>query len=638
MNRIIRRIAFGVAGLVLLITVGIVFFVATFDPNQYREQIEAAVKKATGKQLHFEDPIEVAFFPKPGVRTGRLKLLAEPGFGPDALLELKEASMSVALNHLFDGVLVVEDVTLLGARLQLGRGRDGRGNWESTPQKVPKPDADGVTPLSAQDDAAPKAREASTGRRFETRLDSIKIKDLSVKYSDEATGASYSADVDSLELENIRPDADIVLRLAGRLSEEATAARVDFDLDALVRFNSASDIIADVNALSLAGSGFGKEQITFEGAAKINYEHAQGRLAIADISALLTLAQRGTNLKGNLNLQLADLGPALNGTLRLDDIDLDAWLANLRATDIRAEQTEYGGAPNMTRPKVERKAGASRSRPDPGAGPASLSSDYGKSRTKILVDPGVSVALALAVDSIKVEEVPLQQVEVTLRVQGGKVELPFKARIYSGTVEGTAKAVARDNGISATLACAMKNLNLGQATADRDKKYSVTGLFDASMDVAGQGADARAIMHSLKGKVSARAKGGEIRGFSLIPNDLPGLPQAPVDFSYTSMSASAVINEGTATSRDIALVASALTGRGGGVVRLAFRQADIGMNFMLAGLPPAVPVGISGPFNSLSTNIDMRTFLRNVAEAGIHAPEGAAKDLVKGVGDLLFKK
>jgi hypothetical protein len=109
-----------------------------------------------------------------------------------------------------------------------------------------------------------------------------------------------------------------------------------------------------------------------------------------------------------------------------------------------------------------------------------------------------------------------------------------------------------------------------------------------------------------------------------------------VNFPFESLSASARVERGVAQSRDISLQSRVLVGRGGGKIFLAYVQADLGLEFLLGGLPPAIPVNISGPVASLSYSVDMRTFMRNAAEsaAGALPSPDAARDLLRNVRDI----
>jgi AsmA protein len=53
----LKYVALGAVGILLLVVVAVAVFVATFDPNKYKPQIEAAVKEKTGRTLRLAGDI-----------------------------------------------------------------------------------------------------------------------------------------------------------------------------------------------------------------------------------------------------------------------------------------------------------------------------------------------------------------------------------------------------------------------------------------------------------------------------------------------------------------------------------------------------------------------------------------------------
>jgi AsmA protein len=244
--------------------------------------------------------------------------------------------------------------------------------------------------------------------------------------------------------------------------------------------------------------------------------------------------------------------------------------------------------------------------------------------------------LTLDADAVTVRALPLRTVHIVLQYKEKQSVIPFEAEIFGGKIGGTAKLDLRRAEPRASLQGTVKNLNMEEATRGLFAAYSVTGTLGATLDLAGRGGTGAEFAHSLEGRAAVLINRGEVRGFSLIPSDLPHIKPLPANFPFERMGASAKISQGVAISKDISLQAPLLTARGGGAVHLAYGQMDLGLDFLAAGLPPAIPVSISGPCNSLSYSVDMRTFLRNVAESALQAPDKAG-GLLRDVGGKLFQ-
>ena len=81
-------------GIVVLASVAIYVF---FDPNEYRDEISAAVKESTGRDLTIEGDLSLSLFPWLAIEVGRTELGNAEGFGDQPFLEFEAASLSIRL-------------------------------------------------------------------------------------------------------------------------------------------------------------------------------------------------------------------------------------------------------------------------------------------------------------------------------------------------------------------------------------------------------------------------------------------------------------------------------------------------------------------------------------------------------------
>ena len=83
-----------------LVGVGVLASVALFlffDPNDFRDDISAGVKNATGRDLVIEGDIELSVFPWIAVEIGSTRLGNAEGFGDTPFLSFENARLSVRL-------------------------------------------------------------------------------------------------------------------------------------------------------------------------------------------------------------------------------------------------------------------------------------------------------------------------------------------------------------------------------------------------------------------------------------------------------------------------------------------------------------------------------------------------------------
>ena len=58
----LKYVLYGLLGLVLLVVAAAVVLALTFDPNQYKDEVEKLVKERTGRTLKFHGDVKLAFY------------------------------------------------------------------------------------------------------------------------------------------------------------------------------------------------------------------------------------------------------------------------------------------------------------------------------------------------------------------------------------------------------------------------------------------------------------------------------------------------------------------------------------------------------------------------------------------------
>lgn len=127
--RIAKMAAYVIGALVALVLVAVTLVVIFVDPNDYRDDIAAAVERETGRKLSLNGDLKLSFFPWLALETGAASLSDAPGFGDEPFVSIEAARVSVRLWPLLRGKLEVGKVTLSGARIRLVTDEKGRDNW-----------------------------------------------------------------------------------------------------------------------------------------------------------------------------------------------------------------------------------------------------------------------------------------------------------------------------------------------------------------------------------------------------------------------------------------------------------------------------------------------------------------------------
>jgi uncharacterized protein involved in outer membrane biogenesis len=154
--RILKWLAIGLVGLIV-VAVGAVFVIASsIDPNQYKPQIVEAAKTATGRDLVLKGDIKLAFGLSPTFGISDVTFgNAAWGTRPE-MVKVGRFEVQVALMPLLSKQVEVKRLVLLDTDILLETDRAGKGNWEfqaaapaapAQPQGQPATQTGGDTPL-----------------------------------------------------------------------------------------------------------------------------------------------------------------------------------------------------------------------------------------------------------------------------------------------------------------------------------------------------------------------------------------------------------------------------------------------------------------------------------------------------------
>ena len=640
--------------------VGLGCMFAAFNPNDYKEQIGAAVERATGRQVIFHDDLKASFLPKFGMETGRISLV-EPGmYGGEAFLSVENAYVYIVPESILHKILVVDSIILKGARLNLITAADGSRNWEygftSSPegatQAVPLGPLPADNPVAVAAEASPPAGQNGAAESSDWRVylqsATIQCADALVAYTDALGVRQWEMEIERLDVYGNGSDAVMNLAASGLFKDASSGDKSSFSLDAEVHKARKGLIAASVRSLRLQFEGVGDLPLQLDSVCSMTYDWNIGLVELENLQGVLYAAAHAggeassdsafrSDYSGRLSIILphGEKSATIRGVLNAGNLNLDTLLHGLDPTVqfMEADVSAIRGAPNFTRPKVNRLRGGvataammgpqKRSAAAPAATPAvreSASPGSGPGWYESLLS-GISLDLDVKADVMTVRQLSLRKLSAKLHSMEKQTTLPYSFELFGGSVEGTCTADLTDELPAFSFASNARGMRVGELCTALGARFGVGGVGVAALDLSGSGKSLNEILHSLKGEASFEIIHGEIRGFGLIPPDLPHIQGVPEEFLFTRFAASVQVLDGTASSSDILLESARVSGQGRGVVHLPFGQMDVGMDFMIAGRPPAIPVGISGPYGALASSVDMKTFTRN-AEQRNQSPYG----------------
>lgn len=170
MNRtLFKKIAIGVAALLAVLLLLVVYLAVTFNPNDYKPTVIQLVKDKKQRTLDIKGEIKLSFWPKIGADLGEITLSEHQS--DKQFAAIKSAKVALAVLPLLKKEIVVDTVYLDGAQVNVIQHADGSFNF---------------------DDLLSKDEEESQQINFDVQ--GIKVTNTQASFTNEKSGASYKVD------------------------------------------------------------------------------------------------------------------------------------------------------------------------------------------------------------------------------------------------------------------------------------------------------------------------------------------------------------------------------------------------------------------------------------------------------------
>ncbi|MEE8371113.1 MAG: AsmA family protein, partial [Sphingomonadales bacterium] len=167
-----KKALFIIGGLFLVLLASALVAPSLVDWNQYKGQVQSAVRSFTGKDVQIGGNLSLRIVPSLQISAADVRLANEEGWRAPYFLELDSLDVSAAFFPLLTGKVQVTSITLKGARINLEINADGLGNWEA---------------LAGKSEAKPGGKEkAGSGDGFQ--LDDFRIEGGEIVLSDSRRG------------------------------------------------------------------------------------------------------------------------------------------------------------------------------------------------------------------------------------------------------------------------------------------------------------------------------------------------------------------------------------------------------------------------------------------------------------------
>lgn len=608
MKRVLKLLGIVVGAIVVLFVVVGVVVSLVFDPNDYKDEITAAVRNATGRELTLDGDLELALFPTIRIAMGSATLSNAPGFGDEPMARIGNAELRVAVLPLLKQDIRIHEARLAGLELNLARDRRGANNW----QDLGGSGGTAAAPADGGGSAAPAGLDLG--------VDAIEIEDARIVFNDAATGNRWELTDFGMTAEGFGVGERFPLHMQFKLAGADVAVDVDADMQATLALADNAYRLDDL-AVTVDGSGEGWPGGPSQ--AKLRFESLAANLANETLELNgLTLDFLGITMAGSLSGQklLSDL--ALTGAVDirefrprdvLERFDVDVQTADasvltrasakanllynssqigLRDMQLMLDDSTLTGrvaleGERLTYDLTVDDINVDRYLPpseEPSDGPAEEGS-LDEIDLPIDVMRTVQARGELKFGRAKFSGLTLTNAAFTLNAANGAAQLTPSAQLYGGRFNGDIRLQVEGDAARMTVMQNLDDVDLAALGQDLLGSQDITGTGDVRLNLVTQGQNLGEMRRDLDGDVAFNVTNGSIEGIDLwfelrrararLSNDpLPERGDAARRTTFSSLSATGVVQDALLTNRDLKGQLDFMTIDGTGTVNLLDDKID----------------------------------------------------------------
>lgn len=649
MGRILKPFLYvvvAVVGLLLLAGISVMLF---FDPNDYRDDIEQAVQKTTGRELEIEGELSVSIFPWLAIEIGSTRLGNAAGFGDEPFASFERARLSVRLLPMLlrrDVEIATADLDAL--RLNLAIDSKGRSNWQDL---IDASNAAAAAPVEAGDSSEAGGLDIA----------GFAIRNSAITYNDAAAGSKYGLDELNVSTGSVTGNQgtihidgfEIDALLSGLAAEPTTfklaTAAIDINtgaetiaMDRVTLGLLGLDISATPEPFSYAGD------ITPVAAVQVDAFSLRSLMQRMDIeapettdpTALGKVTIEATARVSTTAIALTDLSLVLDdttftGELSIPQGDNDLYTFNFK-----------GDAIDLDRYMAPATEGAGDAAGD--AIPVEIPSELIR-----LVNARGSLSIGRA----QLSGMVFENITLGLATNNGDLRLhPVSATLFDGKYNGDVRINASGETPLMSVNERVEGVQLAALAKAMFDQDNVSGTINGAFKLSGRGKDLAAIQSDLDGSIEFELLDGAWEGTDIwyelrraratLRQETPPEPTLPARTRFSEVSASGPVTDGVFSNNDLLAELPFMRVTGNGSVNFVAATVDYRMSASVLEKPElmgadvdakelsdftktVIPLRISGSLAAPKVAPDLDKMLKDQAKKEV---ENKLKDKL---GDLL---
>ena len=684
MSGIVKIISIAIAAVVALlvvVTLGVSFL---FDPNDYKDDIAAAVEQSTGRELGLAGDLELEIFPRLRIAIGAAQLSNAAGFGDAPFASIDGARLQLGLFPLLFGRIEIDEARLEGLVLNLARNAQGVDNW----QDLTGSGETGAPPAEVeQGDADAAALDLDVG--------AIVIADAEINWQDSTTGGEWQLGNFNMEAAGFGPNQSFPLStefaLAGEDLEVTVAASMDATLQLAENVYRLEDLDVEIN-------GEGPTWPGGQGEVSVSFGVFEADLDAESVSLEeLALELLGISVNGSLEGRELFGDLALSGGIEIEafdpqdilevlEIELetadDGVLSRVAATGqfvydanqmmlqdvtLELDDSQMTGELGMRGDALTYDLQIDEINLDrylpPAAQDAGDTADEGSLDE---VDLPLDVLAALeasgrfGIGQAQFVGLTLSDADFTLSAEDGLVTLTPTASLYGGQYAGEISIQVQGDTAQLSLRQTLSAVDIGPLGQDFMDAEMVTGTTNADLDLTASGSNLGEVRRQLDGNVSFALTDGAWEGVDMWyelrraravfdSRSAPDRDDAPPRTPFSAVSVSGVMEDGVMTTQDLTATLDFMSVTGAGTVNLITDAMDFDVVAQIIDGPvlqsdpemadlagDELPFTVGGTLSEPSVLPDFQAMIREEAQERVDEEvEEVKEDLEDRVRDRL---
>jgi AsmA protein len=688
--KIVGWIAAAVVGVVLLVSLAARLLI---DPNAHREQLQAALRDATGRDVVLQGPLSLSMFPWLAFEANDVAIANREGFGDAPFASLGQARLAVRLWPLITSRRVeFGPVTIDKLQLHLAVAANGRDNWSDVVEHLQRKET--RTSTNGASAPAPAAKSPS----LDLSVAALQLRASEVSFEDAQAGTRYVVSGLRVETGALRQGEPIDVRTELEVKRNGAPfghfqlrTRLDLTTPGLVA-------LADMQGrVSLAREGADDLPIDLK-APRLTLDVPTRNIEIDTIEGRIG----ETKATANLRVTQGSDGPALQGSVHVPTTNLRKLLQLLGAEDLKLRDTtaltrvganaqvaysharglqlqplavsidgskldgalsipDLGG--NTLRFALQGDAiDADRYLPPRQAQAAAAPSSQTPSASNAPLEALRKLDLdgSLDLKQFTVAKVALHDLHVSLRARNGRLQFdPLRAGVFGGDAQTRLTVDVRDDVPTIHVEQSLDRVDVGAMLSQLIDLKQLQGRGRARFSLDMRGSDVPALLATASGPFDLTVENGALIGADLwyeieravassqgkhAPSSVPNTGRTP----FQRMHGQGTLANRTLHNERLEFVSDVATVHGRGDVDYGRDRLDLELTAKLLKAPPGrvlgmklsrvegvdIPLAVTGKLQEPKVQPDVTALLAAVAKGSLEEPLGGKvrKKLKKVLG------